>query len=334
MTSKPPFDPSKPFETDKPAFDPGQPFEAMQSAEPAASSWDNASLYSKVMDHNWLTHEPVAPVPPERAPIEPSIGKTLAYPGGVVSTAVVQGAKALGGNGSADDMTEALKGNAKSVPQQLLESDFSPAAAYGVGIPLQVATDPFAEFSAAPVKAAAGPVAQYIGNKAVAGAEKFATTPVFNRIANATNVVGKGKDLVGKLVDAAKGSLPDSVKPAVDVASGLAGRAAAYKTPLAPVQAVSDAARGVTTVQKGVAKVLDKLSPGAKPVNQNSKAIKALMSSNLFSEPQLARLTNSPYIEKLERAAEDGSADSVATTHYVLQQTDPGYQKLLKEEQD
>jgi hypothetical protein len=264
----------------------------------------------------------------KNAPIEPSIAQNLGYLGGVASTGLIQGAKALAGKGSMDDMKEAIAGRAKSAPQQLQESGVSPTMSYVAGIPLQIATDPMAEFSAAPFKGAlsagktaVSPVAEYIGNRVKDGAESFATSPFFEKVANATNVVGKGKSVLEKI--AASGELPEALQPAADAASGMAGRALAYKSPLAPVQAISDASRGVTYVQKGMAKVLDKAGP----------AVKALQSSKIFSDGQLEKIAASPFFQTLKSAHETGGTDAVSTAHYVLQQTDPGYQQLLKDEQ-
>jgi hypothetical protein len=72
---------------------------------------------------------------------------------------------------------------------------------------------------------------------------------------------------------------------------------------------------------------------GAVVLDKSSKAMQSLMGSNLFSEGQLARLAASPYFRALKNAGDVGGAEAVATTHYVLQQTDPEYQQFLKDEQ-
>ena len=155
--------------------------------------------------------------------------------------------------------------------------------------------------------AAQSPVGKYIGDRLSGAAENFATTPLFNKVADATNIVGKTKGLVGKL--AGSGILPESIQPAADAVSGAAGRMAAYKSPLAPIQAVSDASRGMSFLQDGVAKALD------------------------LTEGQFSRISKTPYFQSLKNAVENGGPTAAATTHYILQQTDPKYQELLKDDQ-
>lgn len=84
------------------------------------------------------------------------------------------------------------------------------------------------------------------------------------------------------------------------------------------------------------ARVLSKgrlASTGAMALDKSSAAVRSLMQSNIFTEAQLSKIAASPYFQRLQTAALAGGPDSVSTTHYVLQQTDPGYQKLLHEEQ-
>jgi hypothetical protein len=112
-----------------------------------------------------------------------------------------------------------------------------------------------------------------LGGKALgAGAEKFATSPVFNKISDATNLGG-----------------------------GAVGRVGSYSLPgVKYVQGVSDAAKGVSYLQKGVAYALD------------------------HAPESLGK-----YATVLKQAASQGPA-AFATTDFLLSQKDPEYQKIKK----
>lgn len=148
------------------------------SADSADKTWDDASLLSKITDFNWLTHERLKK-DPSREPIEPSIGKNLAYAGNLVATGAIQGAKELAsGTGNMKDVRAALAGDGKSAPQQLEEAGLPPAAAYGLGIPLQVVTDPMAGFTAPALAKALQPVADKATNVGRAIADRLRRTGV------------------------------------------------------------------------------------------------------------------------------------------------------------
>ena len=194
-SDKPKFDPSQPFDSGKPAFDPSKPFD--QGEEPST-----LSRVGTLAKQFFLTGHPNAP---GHEPIEPSIGQALSYPAGVVSTGVIQGAKqALNGTGSMEDFKQALQGNAKSAPQQLQESGMSPVASYAAGIPLQIATDPFASFLSMKGRGAADVpsyISQRLRDKAGRMAEKAtAGTPKqLSEIPPGTGNLMLDKDIVRPL---------------------------------------------------------------------------------------------------------------------------------------
>lgn len=150
-----------------------------------------------------------------------------------------------------------------------------------------------------------GGVGAAVGKGAVNVAQKAATSPLPGKIADATNVAGKVKSFIGNKLSgpagAMKGILPEGV---ADFASGAAARAATYKTPLAPIQAISDSARLVQGGQKGVAWMLD---------NAPQKLGK-------FAAPL--------------KAAADRGGTALATTSFLLSQSDPEFQEIMKSEND
>lgn len=133
------------------------------------------------------------------------------------------------------------------------------------------------------------------------GAEGLATTPLFDKVANATNVVGKGRDFISKVTAPIMDQLSPGVKKAADVATAVAGRFGAYKTPLAPVQAVSDAASVASGAQKGLAWLMD---------NAPDKLGK--------------------FAPALKEAASRGSK-ALAATSFILQQREPEFVKILSQ---
>jgi len=100
-------------------------------------------------------------------------------------------------------------------------------------------------------------------------AESFATSPLPGKIQSATNITGQAKGFLGKIAPA----LPENLKKYSDLATGLAGRSAVYHSPLAPVQAVSDIAKGVQGAEGMVAKgivavptIASKLAPAGRSI--------------------------------------------------------------------
>lgn len=149
---------------------------------------------------------------------------------------------------------------------------------------------------------AAGPLigagARAVGNFAT----RLATSPIPKKIADATNMVGKVKGIASNLAGEFSESMGPRSKQVVDFISGLAGRKAAYAIPGSNfAQGVSDTARGVEVAQKGLVWVLD---------NAPQKLGK--------------------YAGVLKKAAQAGPA-AMATTNFLLQQSDPEYQRVLKE---
>lgn len=423
------------------------------------------------------------PNAPGHEPIEPSVGQNLGYAGGVLSTGAIQGAKELAaGTGSMSDFTDALKGNAKGAPQQLEESGFSPLAAYGVGIPLQIATDPLADFSSAPTRAAAGELADkvqtgaenvgdYISNRLAHGAENLAVNHLRPTAAMRAKLGPQGlqsaarealdsgsieagskasttaQNLSDRLdeVGAVKGDIVDAsdatinpsdianqvhdqvVSPLLQtsetapIAENIENKAEGllkqypgnsmtpaqleaekmavqsninYKVdPSAAIQAKESYARvlkqGVenavtdpnfipakqswqnlnnaqqmaertanvshgglldtglglsavahtnpVTLAAAGARALTKgrlSSTGAVLLDKSSKVVQSLTDSNLFTPEQISKIVSSPFSQVLERAGESGGNAGLSTAHYVLQQTDPNYQQLLKDEQE
>ena len=113
---------------------------------PDDGGYKAAPWYDKALKYNWRTKEKLKPTDPDKTPQEDEgVGQALGYPGGVATTAVIQGAKALAGKGKMSELVDALKGKAKSAPQQLEESGWPKAASWAAGLPLQAVTDPMAD---------------------------------------------------------------------------------------------------------------------------------------------------------------------------------------------
>jgi hypothetical protein len=72
-------------------------------------------------------------------------------------------------------------------------------------------------------------------------------------------------------------------------------------------------------------------STGAVAMDAASSGIRSLLDSNLLTAPQVSRIAASPYADLLKKASLNGQ-HALAMTHYVLQQTDPKYQELLKQD--
>lgn len=181
------------------------------------------------------------------------------------------------------------------------------------------------------------PVAKYISGRL----ENAATSPVLDKVANATNMVGKSKQLISKITDQLGDTIPPSMKATADMASGAAGRAAVYHTPLGAVQGVSDLARAGTMAQKGLASAIDNAPAGTAEALGSAGGFaatdpvsKSLMSTNIWTPGQISRISQSPYHQILKNAGESGGPDGMSTAHYILQQTDPKYQELLKTDQE
>lgn len=111
---------------------------------------------------------------------------------------------------------------------------------------------------------------QILGKAIPYGLEQISTSPIPGKIANATNVIGKSKDLASRLLDRFGDSVPEGVKRVADVVSGAAGRAAVYKTPLGLIQGVSDTSKAVSGAQKGAAWLLDKTPQQLTPLLKKS----------------------------------------------------------------
>lgn len=152
---------------------------------------------------------------------------------------------------------------------------------------------------------AVGPIA----TKAASALPNFmhaaVTSPIPQKISDATNLTGQAKGVIGKAARLFAADLPEGkLKTAGDVVTGLVGRHAAYHSPLAPVQLISDAAMGVSKAQSVIAKLLD-------------------------STPEKL----GKFAPVLKDAATRG-ANAVATTHFLLGQSDPEYQKIMKDLQE
>lgn len=80
------------------------------------------------------------------------VAQALGYPGGLTSTAVMEGLKRIASGGDkgvgAKEWQNALQGNASGIPQGLQGMGMGPIASHVVGIPLQAITDPFASIMA------------------------------------------------------------------------------------------------------------------------------------------------------------------------------------------
>jgi len=114
-----------------------------------------------------------------------------------------------------------------------------------------------------------------------------------------------------------------------------------FRSLTAPVQAVSDLARAASFGQKGLASALD--AGAAQPAataaagyvaDKADPVYQLMMNSKIWSPSQISQLASTPYGQVLKNAAKSGGPDGISTTHYILQQTDPQYQALLKKEQE
>lgn len=148
---------------------------------------------------------------------------------------------------------------------------------------------------------AAGPLisaaAKPIGSIASKIAERFATSPLPGKIADATNVVGKTKGFAQKILGPAMKEMGPTASKVFDSISGFEGRKLAYSNPLTAIpQAVSDASKAVGGAQKATAWIMDNATKFA-PV--------------------------------LQKAAAAGPS-ALATTSFILQQRDKDYQDLVK----
>lgn len=156
----------------------------------------------------------------------------------------------------------------------------------------------------------AGPVAgDALAAKAISAGtgalERFATSPVPSKVSDATNVVGHGKDFVDKFLHLNADKLNPAVRSGLDAISGAVGRKAAYSNPVTAVpQGISDVAKGVTYAQKGAAYLLDKT-------------------------PEVL----GQYLPAIKSAASKGPT-ALAATEFLLQQTSPGFQEILKKHRD
>lgn len=195
------------------------------------------------------------------------------------------------------------------------------------------------------VSAPAGAIPAVAENLAM----KAATSPLPRQVSDATNMVGHAKGIAGMVAKAIGAKLPASGM--ADLATGVAGRVAAYKNPWTVVpQAVSDAAKGVQVVQKGASKLLDAVpSLPAKAAQVASgvggAALAGNMASTFMGKPaadsdkevsdkiltpkQEQAIAGSKFAPALD-AASKRSQNGFAATHFILQQSNPEYQELLK----
>jgi len=158
-------------------------------------------------------------------------------------------------------------------------------------------------------------------------AESFATSPLPGKIQSATNITGQAKGFLGKIAPA----LPDNLKKYSDLATGLAGRSAVYHSPLAPVQAVSDIAKGVQGAQGMIAKGIDavptiasKLAPAGRAIGIGAQAGAGMYSAHS------AMAKYAPILE----AAKARGGNAYATTEFLLSKTDPEFQELMKKQRE
>lgn len=276
--SKPEFDPNKAFEIaegQKPEFDPTQAFEAMSNSAqaPKPQSWKD-----------YLLRGATGAIP-YAAGIAGGIAGAPLGVGGAV------GGGALGYSGGKE--IERLANH------YLL----------GDEIPQENPVEATKRVGGNALEGAALEAGGQAINAAGPLVERFATTPLFDKLSRSTNVVGQGKNLLGKVAEKLGGEeLSPAVKNTVDAASGLSGRAAVYKTPLGLVQGVSDLSRAATYAQKGAAWLADN--------GPAQKAISTLMQRGL---PQ--------YANQLSQAKD---ASDFALKYFTLSQTDPNFRKAME----
>lgn len=212
---------------------------------------------------------------------------------------------------------------------------------------------------ASAVPAAAG----LVGKGATNLAERFATSPLPKKIADATNVTGHAKGIAGKLLDMASvggNNMSPVAKKVIDSISGLEGRKLAYSNPYTAIpQGISDASRLAEKSQPVVAKILDRTSQLASKYGSDAGSFAGqsagvaatvpfvmkqgeLLSPKSEAKGAMVTADNLPnishklgrYAPLLEKAAQRGGQSAVATTHFLLSQDDPQYQKLMKDIQD
>lgn len=174
---------------------------------------------------------------------------------------------------------------------------------------MTVASNPLLMMSGVPGQAAASLAskgASAIAKPAAELAERVATSPLPEQIANATNVTGHIKDFAGKILPKISENLPEgAMRSFTDVATGALGRKAAYSNPLTAIpQGISDVAQVASKGQKGLAWMLD-------------------------NAPQ--RLGK--FLPVLKSAAARGT-DALATTSFILQQTEPEFQQIVKDQNE
>lgn len=191
-----------------------------------------------------------------------------------------------------------------------------------------------------PLMGAAGPAASAAvgagGNVAKHIATRFATSPLPKKVSDATNVVGAAKGMAGKFLGLAGDNLPPAAKRITDLVSGTIGRKAAYSNPVTAIpQGISDVAKGVTFAQKGMATALDKGAPlisgATKAVGAAAGAASAKPLVNRMLEESPDRLGK--FAPALQSAAQRGES-ALASTHFLLSQSDPEYQAIMKENQE
>ena len=214
--------------------------------------------------------------------------------GGAVGTALIPGM------GGASLGKLALQGGMQglgSSEADLTEGDVGGAAldtAIGTGIGLAGGA------AAKQIAGMAGKAAPAVKNLA----EEAATNPTLTKIGNATDVIGHTKGVANKLANIAMKmpEMPELAKKAIDFGGGVVGRKLAYSNPLTgTAQGISDAAKATQLAGKGVAESLENMIPRM-----------------------------GKYSSVLQQALARGS-DSLASTHFVLQQTDPEYSKTYLE---
>ncbi len=143
-----------------------------------------------------------------------------------------------------------------------------------------------------------------LGDVATSAATKFATSPLPGKISDATNVVSHGKNLASKFMSSMP-ELPGKLGTARDLVTGAIGRKFAYSNPVTGLaQGVSDAAKVTQKAQQGVAWILD---------NAPQKLGK--------------------FAPALQNAAQKG-AGALATTDFILSQSNPEYQSMKKKAEE
>lgn len=74
-------------------------------------------------------------------------------------------------------------------------------------------------------------------------------------------------------------------------------------------------------------------STAAVGLDAASKAAKSLFGDGAaFTANQMSKIASSPYLQQLQSAHQNGGPSAVNTTSYILQQTDPKFQELVKDD--